>query len=360
MVAGPVEKSQIEKVLGGIADPETGRDLVQMDQVKDIRIDGESVAVDIQLATHSAPLWDETKENVAEQISCSNPAIKNVEVTVSKLERPASPLGKIGLTAKSVIAVGSGKGGVGKSTIAASLACALKNSGCEVGLMDADVYGPSVPHLMGISGRPAITPEKKIEPAVREGLKMISMGLLVSEDEPIVWRGPMLHGAITQFLRDTAWGNLDYLIIDMPPGTGDIALTLSQLLPLTGAVVVCTPQDVALLDAVKAIAMFRKVNIPILGMVENMSGFECPDTGKTYDIFGKGGARDKAEQLDVPLLAEVPINIDIRTKGDAGEMFSLFDDPKVSAVLNQMSYQLVKNLARTSAENPPMPELPVL
>ena len=188
-----------------------------------------------------------------------------------------------------MIAVGSGKGGVGKSTIAASLAVGLKRAGCKVGLMDADVYGPSIPHLLGIQGQPEMI-DDKIKPIVMDGMPVMSMGFVIRRDQAVVWRGPMLHGAITQFLRDTDWGNLDYLIIDMPPGTGDVALTLSQLLPLTGAVVVCTPQDVALLDAVKAIAMFRMVNIPVLGMIENMSGFVCPDCQQRYDIFGSGGA----------------------------------------------------------------------
>ena len=190
-------------------------------------------------------------------------------------DRPAERIGEIGLAAKAVIAVGSGKGGVGKSTIAASLAYGLCKAGAKVGLMDADVYGPSIPHLIGVTADP--TGRRRIQPIEVDGLKVMSMGFVVPPGEAVVWRGPMLHGAITQFLRETAWGDLDYLIIDMPPGTGDIALTLSQLLPLSGAVVVCTPQDVALLDAVKAIAMFRKVNIPILGMVENMSDFLCPD-----------------------------------------------------------------------------------
>jgi len=225
--------------------------------------------------------------------------------------------------------------------------------------MDADIYGPSIPHLLGIQGRPAINEQKKIVPAEKNGLKVISMGLLVPDNEPVVWRGPMLHGAITQFLRDTDWGDLDYLIIDMPPGTGDIALTLSQLLPLTGAVVVCTPQDVALIDAVKAIGMFRKVNIPVLGMVENMSGFEC-ECGKRHEIFGSGGARDKAKELQVAVLGEVPINVGIRTRGDAGEMADIFSDAQSAAVLEGLIYQLVKNLATSNAEKPPMPELPVL
>ena len=246
--------------------------------------------------------------------------------------RPPERIGEIGLTAKSVIAVGSGKGGVGKSTIAASLAYGLKNSGAAVGLMDADVYGPSIPHLLGVNERPHLE-NNRLQPIVKDGLRVMSMGFLVPPGEAVVWRGPMLHGAITQFLRDTEWGELDYLIIDMPPGTGDIALTLSQLLPLTGAVVVCTPQDVALLDAVKAIAMFRKVHIPMLGMVENMSYFLCPDCGKRYDIFGSGGAKRRAAELDVPFLGEVPINIGIRERGDAGETGGNFDDEATAELL---------------------------
>jgi ATP-binding protein involved in chromosome partitioning len=225
--------------------------------------------------------------------------------------------------------------------------------------MDADVYGPSVPHLLGLSGRPMVL-ENKIQPIEKDGIAVMSMGFLVPSDDAVVWRGPMLHGAITQFLRDTAWGPLDYLIIDMPPGTGDIALTLSQLLPLTGAVVVCTPQDVALADAIKAIAMFRKVNIPILGMVENMSGFVCPECGKRYDIFGRGGAREKAEQLEVPFLGDVPINISVRERGDAGSMTESLHDPVIAPVLQRLSHQLVSNLARSNRQVPPMPSLPVL
>lgn len=225
--------------------------------------------------------------------------------------------------------------------------------------MDADVYGPSIPHLFGVSERPQIVDEK-IQPVEADGMPLMSMGFMVPPGEAVVWRGPMLHGAITQFLRDTRWGELDYLVIDMPPGTGDIALTLSQLLPLTGAVVVCTPQEVALLDAVKAIAMFRKVNINVLGMVENMSGFLCPDCGKRYDIFGSGGARKKAVELDVPFLGEVPINMAIRELGDAGKTSTSFDDPALAPVFDAICHQLVSNLANSAAAAPPMPQLPVL
>jgi ATP-binding protein involved in chromosome partitioning len=225
--------------------------------------------------------------------------------------------------------------------------------------MDADVYGPSIPHLLGLEGRPTVL-EGKLQAVDSGGMPVMSMGFLVPAGEAVVWRGPMLHGAITQFLRDTAWGELDYLIIDMPPGTGDIALTLSQALPLTGAVVVCTPQDVALIDAVKAIAMFRKVSIPVLGVVENMSYFLCPDNGKRYDIFGSGGARAKAEELEAPFLGEVPIQIPIRERGDAGATVDNLTDSASAPYFERISYNLVRNIAGNRAAQPPLPSLSVL
>jgi ATP-binding protein involved in chromosome partitioning len=279
-----------------------------------------------------------------------------VSVKVVEHHRAPGKLGQVGLTAKSVIAVGSGKGGVGKSTIAASIALGLARAGSKVGLMDADVYGPSIPHLLGVNRRPEVE-DGRIQPIEVSGLKVISMGFLVPPGEAVVWRGPMLHGAITQFLRDTAWGDLDYLIIDMPPGTGDIALTLSQLLPLSGAVIVCTPQDVALLDAIKAVAMFRKVNIPILGMVENMSGFIVPETGKRYDIFGAGGAKAKAVELGIPFLGEVPIHIGIREAGDAGRTASNFDDPAAAVHLQNLCENLVRSLASSRGQAEALPTL---
>jgi ATP-binding protein involved in chromosome partitioning len=202
--------------------------------------------------------------------------------------------------------------------------------------------------------------DNKIKPVVTEGMPVMSMGFLIRRDQAVVWRGPMLHGAISQFLRDTDWGNLDYLIIDMPPGTGDVALTLSQLLPLTGAVVVCTPQDVALLDAVKAIAMFRLVNIPVLGMIENMSGFVCPDCQKRYDIFGSGGAAREAAEVGVPFLGDVPIHMQIRVHGDAGTTSANYQDATVAPYLEQICHRLAQNLAENAARHPPAPALPVL
>lgn len=355
----PLTKEQVEAILKEIPDPETGRKLWHLGQYSDISVSDNQVRVAVALTSYAAPLWDDTRELIKERLTNQLPTNQEVRVEVNLLERPAEPIGEIGLTAKSVIAVGSGKGGVGKSTIAASLALGLNRSGCKVGLLDADVYGPSLPHLLGIDARPSAI-DRKLQPIVVEGMKVMSMGLLVPPGEAVVWRGPMLHGAITQFLRDTLWGDLDYLIIDMPPGTGDIALTLSQLMPLTGAVVVCTPQDVALLDAVKAIAMFNKVNIPILGIVENMSYFLCPDNGKRYDIFGSGGARRKAEELGVAFLGEVPIQIAIREHGDAGQTPQIFSEKESAPFFERICYSLVKNLATQRSANPPLPSLSVL
>lgn len=354
-----VDKSTLHAALREFKDPETGRSIHDFDQLSIDDLSAERAVITLRLATHSAPIWNETCDALAERVRVRFPELKVVDVRVTKLDRPAQPIGQIGLTAKSVIAVGSGKGGVGKSTIAASIALGLKRAGCSVGLMDADVYGPSIPHLLGLEDAQP-QPSMPIEPVKFEGMPVMSIGFFVPRDQAVIWRGPKLHGAVTQFLRDTNWGQLDYLIIDMPPGTGDVALTLSQLLPLSGCVIVCTPQEVALLDAIKAISMFRTVNIPILGMVENMSGFLCPDNGKRYDIFGRGGARAKAEELSLPFLGDVPITMSIREHGDAGTTNTNFDDPQVAPYLEKICAALVRNQAQKVALAPPMPSLPVL
>jgi ATP-binding protein involved in chromosome partitioning len=354
-----IDRSAVDAVLKNFRDPETGRSIVEMNQVKEVSLQGDNLTVTLGLTTHSSPLWTETQAELVKKLKTDVPLLSLVDVKIVEHVRPPQKLGEIGLTAKSVIAVGSGKGGVGKSTMAAALALGLSRSGSKVGLMDADVYGPSIPHLLGVNRRPEIE-NGKIQPIQVSGLNVISMGFLVPPGEAVVWRGPMLHGAITQFLRDTAWGDLDYLIIDMPPGTGDIALTLSQMLPLTGAVVVCTPQDVALLDAVKAIAMFRKVNIPVLGMVENMSGFVCPDCNKRHEIFGSGGAQQRAKELDIPFLGEVPINMQIRLLGDTGQSDANYEDTTIAPYLRKIVHQLVKNLADANRQAPPLPKLSVL
>jgi ATP-binding protein involved in chromosome partitioning len=235
-------------------------------------------------------------------------------------QSPQSPMSKQseipGVAA--VIAVASGKGGVGKSTTALNLALGLRDLGLRVGLLDADIYGPSVPRLTGIHEKPALDDNRKMIPIQRFGLSIMSIGFLVEEDTAMIWRGPMVMSAITQMLRDVAWGTLDILVVDMPPGTGDAQLTLAQNVPLKGAVIISTPQDLSLIDARRGLAMFRKVNVPVLGIVENMSYFQCPECGTRSDIFGHGGARHEAERLGVPFLGEIPLHISIRTSSDAG------------------------------------------
>lgn len=359
MVDRQLDAAAVEAALADFKDPETGRGALQLEQIREIAVANDEISLTLALTTHSAPLWEDVERELERRLRASFPEVSTVHIRRELLERPPQKLGEIGLTAKSVIVVGSGKGGVGKSTIAVGLAFGLKRAGCKVGLMDSDIYGPSIPHLLGLTGQPEVV-ETKIRPVKKDGVPVMSMGFLAPPDQAVIWRGPMLHGAITQFLRDTEWGELDYLIVDMPPGTGDVALTLSQLLPVTGAVVVCTPQDVALLDAVKAISMFRHVKIPVLGMVENMSGFVCPDTQKRYDIFGCGGARQRAEQLETPFLGDVPINIQIRVRGDEGKTESDFDDPMVAPYLEKICHQLARAVADAAAKEPPQPSLPVL
>jgi ATP-binding protein involved in chromosome partitioning len=224
-----------------------------------------------------------------------------------------------------IVAVASGKGGVGKSTTAVNLAMALSQKGLKIGLMDADVYGPSIPRMMGLSGEPFMNENEKMEPLVRDGVKVMSLGFLIDEAEPMIWRGPMVHSAITQLFQNVAWGDIDVLVIDLPPGTGDAQLTLAQTVLLSGAVIVSTPQDIALLDARKALAMFRKTDIPILGIVENMSFFECPHCKARSDIFSHGGARAEAEKLGIPFLGEIPLDIKLREKSIATEYRAIAD-----------------------------------
>jgi ATP-binding protein involved in chromosome partitioning len=220
---------------------------------------------------------------------------------------------------KRIIAVASGKGGVGKSTTAVNLAIAFSQGGLKTGLLDADIYGPSIPRMLNVGGKPESTEEKKLIPLERHGLKIMSMGFLIPEDTPMIWRGPMVHSAITQLFKDVQWGELDMLVVDLPPGTGDAQLTMAQNVPLSGVIIVSTPQDIALIDARKGLLMFRRVDVPVLGIVENMSTFICPHCGKHSHIFGHGGAREEAEKLRVPFLGEVPLHITIRETSDAGE-----------------------------------------
>ena len=353
-----ITEAAVRAALAKFQDPETGRSVVQLEQIHGLRLEGGRLTITLGLTTWSAPLWEATRAELAQQLSRQFPGLQ-VAVELAVHQRKPEKLGEIGLAAKSVIAVAAGKGGVGKSSVAAYLACGLRRAGCVVGLMDADVYGPSIPHLFGSRDRPQLS-ENRIQPVVVDGIRVMSMGFLVPEGEAVIWRGPMLHTALTQFLRDTDWGELDFLIIDLPPGTGDVALSLSQLLPLTGAVIVCTPQNVALLDAVKAIAMFRKVNVDVLGMVENMSRFVCPECHSRHDIFGSGGAKRRAAELNVPFLGEIPIYTELRVLGDDGKVGAAFDHPQAKPYLDAICRNVVANLATRQRAHPTLPKLPII
>jgi ATP-binding protein involved in chromosome partitioning len=351
---------QLQAALESFRDPETGRPLSKTGQVTDWMVADGNASCRLGLTSMVLPISVEIAERLRDHFIAKVPGLKSVDIQTDMLYRPAPAIGQIGLKAKAVIAVAAGKGGVGKSTLAAGIALTLEKLGAKVGLMDADVYGPSIPHMLGLEGRPEVV-DGKIQPIRCGTMPVMSMGFLIGRDQAVVWRGPMLHGSITQFLRDTDWGELDYLIIDMPPGTGDVALTLSQLLPLAGAVIVCTPQEVALLDASKAIAMFEKTKVPILGIVENMSGFTDPESGKTFDIFGRGGARNKSEEIGVPFLGEVPIQIPLRSESDVGNLSSVLGNPRISKPFEDVCRSLVRSVTDQIAARPmsgaPLPVL---
>jgi ATP-binding protein involved in chromosome partitioning len=308
--------------LRGIKDPDLGKDIVTLGMVQDLHIHDANVTFTLAFSGQ-APASKVALHSSASKAVSQIPGVSRVQVKMgSATARPSAPHeppppADFIPDVKHTVAVSSGKGGVGKSTIAVNLALALKQMGSEVGLVDVDVYGPDVPLMMGARGRPGMF-DNKIIPVEAHGIKIMSIGLLVAEREALVWRGPMIHSAVQQFLRDVMWGPLDYLVFDMPPGTGDAQLSLSQVVPLSGVVMVTTPQDVALLDVRKALGMFKKLNVPILGLVENMSYFVAPDTGKRYAIFGEGGGARVAEEFDVPLLGQIPLEMETRKGGDAG------------------------------------------
>ncbi len=300
-------KDAILQALKTVQDPDLGRDIVSLGFVKDIKICDAVASATIELTTPACPVKDLLKKQ-AEEAILSVDGISQANVTMTAQVRSGPPRGSMLPGVKNIVPVASGKGGVGKSTVATNLALALSQTGAMVGLLDADIYGPSIPTLMGTSEKPLAAPNNMIIPTEQHGLKILSMGFFLPKDKAVVWRGPMLDKTVTQFLSGVEWGELDYLIIDLPPGTGDVQLSLCQKVPLTGAVVVSTPQDVALNVALKAIFMFRQLNTPVLGIIENMTG----------EIFGRGGARKFGEGLDIPYLGEIPLSADIRVQSDRG------------------------------------------
>ncbi|WP_254492925.1 Mrp/NBP35 family ATP-binding protein [Bartonella sp. B1099] len=323
----PITSEAVRNVLRKIKGPDLESDIVSLGLLSEILIADGKVFFSITVPDGRVQEWESLRRS-AEELVCALEGVQSVVVTLTAEKTiKGTPRRRANLLpvkmpiegVRHVMAVASGKGGVGKSTMAINIALALQNSGFKTGVMDADIYGPSLPRLTGlVNQKPQLMGGKKIQPLEKFGLKLMSMGFLVEEEKPVVWRGPMVMAAVTQLLRDVVWGPLDILVVDMPPGTGDAQLTLAQQVQLTGALVVSTPQDLALVDARKAIEMFMKVNVPILGLIENMSYFIAPDTGKRYDIFGHGGARGEAERREVPFLAEIPLDAALRFSSDEG------------------------------------------
>ncbi|MBP1705449.1 MAG: hypothetical protein H6Q36_1188 [Chloroflexi bacterium] len=328
--------------LRSVRDPELGRDLVALDMVKGMVVDGRRVAFTLELTTPACPLRDQIEHEARAALLAIGAT--EVDITWSAAVRGAVPSsGPQALAGvKNVIAVASGKGGVGKSTIAVNLAVALAQAGASVGLLDADITGPNVPLMIGADGAPSASPEGKIVPLERHGVRVMSIAFFVPDGQPIVWRGPLVGGAIQQFLRDVDWGELDYLVVDLPPGTSDAQITLAQAVPISGAVLVTTPQQVSLSDVEKALAMFRRMSVPVVGVVENMSAFACPHCGELTEIFGRGGGERLAEMWDLEFLGGIPLDITVRQGGDMGV-------PSVAQVEPGPAAAALTQLARTVA-----------
>jgi ATP-binding protein involved in chromosome partitioning len=329
-----LEEQTVLDALRVVNDPDLHRDIVSLGFIKDLKIDGGRVAFTIELTTPACPVKDQMRDQARAAV-LRVPGVSSVEIQMSARVREAvggeggrQPLEGV----KNVIAVGAGKGGVGKTTVAVNLAIALARAGGRVGIVDGDIYGPNVPIMLGIRTQ-MTTDGAKIIPAEKYGLQVISMGFLTTDDAPIIWRGPMLHGALQQFFREVRWKDLDYLVIDLPPGTGDVALSLSQTVPVAGALVVTTPQQVSLADSRRAVAMYRKLKIPPLGVIENMSYFVCPNCDHEADIFGQGGGERMAADLGLPFVGRIPIYQPIREGSDAGVplMISEPDSPAAKA-----------------------------
>jgi ATP-binding protein involved in chromosome partitioning len=350
----PPSESDVLEALRPIIDPDFGKSIVELGFVKNLRIDGGRVAFDIELTTPACPVKAEFEREARERVEAL-PQVDAVEVSMTAQTRGRAPEPQSDVLpgVRNTIAVASGKGGVGKSTVALNLALALRDTGATVGLMDCDVYGPSLPLLTGVSGRPRAE-EQRIIPLEGWGLKLMSMGFLLTDDSPVIWRGPMVHGLIRQFLTDVDWGELDYLVLDLPPGTGDAALTLTQQAPLSGAVIVTTANDLSLIDARKGLKMFEKVGVPVLGIVENMSYFTPPDLpDRKYHIFGEGGGRRVADELGVSFLAELPIDSRVVEGGDAGKpVFASAPDAPIVEAFRELAGTVARKLAVLAETTP--------
>jgi len=354
-----VSQDQVYRALSDVVDPDRGKDILRLDMVKGLKIDGDRVSFTVILKDPSASFAEQVAARCREAIrsEAGSEADVRVEVDNEMISLDMSdPGGKNDVQPEGVInfvAVASGKGGVGKSTVAANLAVALERKGYDVGLVDTDIYGPSIPIMFGVGAeKPRVNDRKKIVPLVRHGVKLLSMGMMVDPAKAVIWRGPMVSNAVRQFLGESEWGELDYLILDLPPGTGDIQLTIVQTLALTGAVVVSTPQTVALADARKGVSMFENVDVPVLGIVENMAYFTPPELPeKRYYLFGREGARRLSEELGVPFLAEIPIEQRLRETGDEGTPMMVGEPESASArAFSGLAERVVRQVTIRNAE----------
>lgn len=342
----------VQAALKGLIDPNTQIDYVTAKAVKNLRVDDGEISLDITLGYPAKSQFEAIRKSII-NVLCGLPGVKNVSVSVSSqiISHAVQRGVKLLPGVKNIIAIASGKGGVGKSTTAANLALALAAEGARVGILDADIYGPSQPMMLGITGRPESVEENTIEPMEGHGLQVSSIGFLIEDDAPMVWRGPMVTSALEQLLRQTRWRDLDYLIVDMPPGTGDIQLTLAQKVPVTGAVIVTTPQDIALLDARKGLKMFEKVGVPIIGIIENMSTYVCPKCGHEERVFGAGGGERMCKEYETDFLGSLPLNLSIREQTDIGRPTVVADpDSEISAVYKNIARQVAIRVASLSKD----------
>jgi ATP-binding protein involved in chromosome partitioning len=346
-----LSEAQVQDALRKLVDPNTGKDFVATRSARNIKVSGADVALDIELGYPGKSQQEPIRRQVMQALKAAGAA--NVTANVSsKVVAHAVQRGvKLVPGIKNIIAVASGKGGVGKSTTAVNLALALSAEGASVGMLDADIYGPSQPMMLGISGRPESKDGKRIEPMEGHGLQASSIGFLIDMDTPMVWRGPMVTQALEQLLKDTNWRELDYLVVDLPPGTGDIQLTLAQKVPVTGAIIVTTPQDIALIDARKGLKMFEKVGIPILGIVENMSFHVCPKCGHESHIFGSGGAERMAKDYGTELLGQLPLDESIRSQADSGKPTVVSDpDGPLAAIYRKIARRAAVKIAESQRD----------
>lgn len=361
-----ITNEEVLDALRNVIDPDLGRDLVSLNMIENIQIDGKNVSFTVNLTTPACPMKAEIERacvNAVTHLVDKDAVVKPVmssKVTGSRTEGQGDQ--NLLKDVKNIIAVASGKGGVGKSTVSVSLAVTLAKMGAKVGLVDTDIYGPSIPTMFDIHDRPNINTRRKLVPLEKYGVKLLSMGFLVKQDEAVVWRGPMVSSAVKQFLSETEWGELDYLLLDLPPGTGDIQLTIVQSVPLTAAIIVSTPQTVALDDARKGVAMFGKVKVPVLGIVENMAYFSPPDMpDRKYHIFGKDGAKNLAEKMGVPFLGEIPIEQQLREGGDSGKPLVVSDATTSSSkAFTELSMRVAQQIAIRNASREPTEKVEIL